>query len=168
MKKIYVLFMSSLLLLSCAKDDVSKPSEWPEWPTPSKPKIENAVLRGVNGETVVAAGDKVKFTAQVSDEYNDLVSFQLLVTMDGAEILNLSKGLSGRSAVIEEEATLPFVAGFQNGRPVAVSYTHLFNSWGRYSYLYSGWRNDAFHFFRGWKRKPGYAQLYQSFGIGRT
>ena len=66
----------------------------------------------------VAAGDKVKFTAQVSDEYNDLVSFQLLVTMDGAEILNLSKGLSGRSAVIEEEATLPFVAGFQNGRPV--------------------------------------------------
>lgn len=45
MKKIYVLFMSSLLLLSCAKDDVSKPSEWPEWPTPSKPKIENAVLR---------------------------------------------------------------------------------------------------------------------------
>ena len=59
--------------------------------TPSKPKIENAVLRGVNGETVVAAGDKVKFTAQVSDEYNDLVSFQLLVTMDGAEILNLSK-----------------------------------------------------------------------------
>ena len=118
MKKIYVLFMSSLLLLSCAKDDVSKPSEWPEWPTPSKPKIENAVLRGVNGETVVAAGDKVKFTAQVSDEYNDLVSFQLLVTMDGAEILNLSKGLSGRSAVIEEEATLPFVAGFQNGRPV--------------------------------------------------
>ena len=59
MKKIYVLFMSSLLLLSCAKDDVSKPSEWPEWPTPSKPKIENAVLRGVNGETVVAAGDKV-------------------------------------------------------------------------------------------------------------
>ena len=58
MKKIYVLFMSSLLLLSCAKDDVSKPSEWPEWPTPSKPKIENAVLRGVNGETVVAAGDK--------------------------------------------------------------------------------------------------------------
>ncbi len=73
---------------------------------------------GVNGETVVAAGDKVKFTAQVSDEYNDLVSFQLLVTMDGAEILNLSKGLSGRSAVIEEEATLPFVAGFQNGRPV--------------------------------------------------
>lgn len=118
MKKIYVLFMSSLLLLSCAKDDVSKPSEWPEWPTPSKPKIENAVLRGVNGETVVAAGDKVKFTAQISDEYNDLVSFQLLVTMDGAEILNLSKGLSGRSAVIEEEATLPFVAGFQNGRPV--------------------------------------------------
>jgi hypothetical protein len=73
MKKIYVLFMSSLLLLSCAKDDVSKPSEWPEWPTPSKPKIENAVLRGVNGETVVAAGDKVKFTAQISDEYNDLV-----------------------------------------------------------------------------------------------
>ena len=118
MKKIYVLFMSSLLLLSCAKDDVSKPSEWPEWPTPSKPKIENAVLRGVNGETVVAAGDKVKFTAQISDEYNDLVSFQLLVTMDGAEILNLSKGLSGRSTVIEEEATLPFVAGFQNGRPV--------------------------------------------------
>ena len=46
MKKIYVLFISSLLLFSCAKDDISKPSEWPEWPTPSKPKIENAVLRG--------------------------------------------------------------------------------------------------------------------------
>ena len=30
----------------------------------------------------------------------------------------MSKGLSGRSAVIEQEATLPFVAGFQNGRPV--------------------------------------------------
>lgn len=118
MKKIFIVFMSSLLLLSCADDDVSKPSEWPEWPTPSKPKIENAVLRGVNGETVVAAGDKVKFTAQISDEYNDLVSFQLSVTMDGAEILNLSKELSGRSTIVEEEATLPFVAGFQNGRPV--------------------------------------------------
>ncbi len=113
-----MIFVLSLLLFSCANDDVSKPSEWPEWPTPSKPKIENAVLRGVNGEKVVAAGNKVKFTAQISDEYNDLVSFQLLVTMDGSEILNLSKKLSGRSAVIEEEVTLPFVAGFQNGRPM--------------------------------------------------
>ena len=73
MKKIYVLFMSSLLLLSCAKDDVSKPSEWPEWPTPSKPKIENAVLRGVNGETVVAAGGKRKMRAQVNGKDNNFV-----------------------------------------------------------------------------------------------
>ena len=57
----------------------------------------------MNGETVVAAGDKVKFTAQVSDEYNDLVSFQLLVTMDGAEILNLSKGLSGRLRLLKRK-----------------------------------------------------------------
>lgn len=93
MKKIYVLFISSLLLFSCAKDDISKPSEWPEWPTPSKPKIENAVLRGVNGETVVAAGDKVKFTAQISDEYNDLVSFQLLVTMGWSRNFELVQGI---------------------------------------------------------------------------
>ena len=86
MKKIYVLFMSSLLLLSCAKDDVSKPSEWPEWPTPSNLN-RKCRIAGVNGETVVAAGDKVKFTAQISDEYNDLVSFQLLVTMDGGRNL---------------------------------------------------------------------------------
>ena len=111
------MFMSSFLLFSCAEDDINKPKEWPEWPTPSKPKIENATLRGLNGETEVAAGGVVKFTAQISDEYNDLVSFQLLVTMDGAEILNLSKELSGRSVTIEEEATLPFVAGFQNGHP---------------------------------------------------
>lgn len=116
MKKIFITFISSLLLFSCAEDDIKKP-EWPEWPTPSKPKIENAMLRGINGETIVAAGDVVKFSAQISDEYNDLVSFQLLVTMDGAEILNLSKELSGRSIIVEEEATLPFVAGFQNGRP---------------------------------------------------
>lgn len=118
MKKITAFFISSLLFLSCAKDDVNKPDKWPEWPTPSKPKIENAALRGVNGETIVAAGDKVKFTAEISDEYNDLVSFQLLVTMDGAEILNLSKKLSGRAAHVEEEVILPFVAGFRNGRPV--------------------------------------------------
>ena len=71
MKKIYVLFMSSLLLLSCAKDDVSKPSEWPEWPTPSKPKIENAVLRGVNGETVVsheAGTAELTLNAEITDD----------------------------------------------------------------------------------------------------
>ena len=59
MKKIYVLFMSSLLLLSCAKDDVSKPSEWPEWPTPSKPKINT--WREDKFERSVANGTETVF-----------------------------------------------------------------------------------------------------------
>ena len=113
MNRIIIFFMS-LVLASCAKEDIPRP-EWPEWPTLSAPKIENAVLRGTAGEEVVPAGGTIKFSADISDEGNDLVSYQLLITMDEAEILNISHPLSGRSAKIEEEAVLPFVAGFQTG-----------------------------------------------------
>lgn len=111
-KMIYCLVL--LVLASCSTKDVLRP-EWPEWPTVSKPKIENAVLRGINGATTVHAGDVVQFSADVSDENNDLVSCQLLITMNDAEILNISEALQGRSAKIEKKITLPFVAGFENG-----------------------------------------------------
>ncbi len=114
MNRILFLFLS-LLVVSCGNKDILRP-EWPEWPMSSAPKIENAILRGIEGEEIMPAGGTVRFSADVSDENNDLVSYQLLITMDDAEILNIAKPLSGRSAKIEQEAVLPFVAGFQTGR----------------------------------------------------
>ena len=70
----------------------------------------------------------------------------------------MSQMLLGRAAGLEATLTSP-----QPGGAVDLSIRGA----GTPIFIVDG-RNDAFHFFRGWKRKPGYAQLYQSFGIGRT
>lgn len=104
-----------MVFVSCANEDIVRP-EWPEWPNVSKPEIENAVLRSADGEEMVSAGSTVRFSADVHDEFNDLTSYRLLITMDDAEILNITQPLTGRSAKIEQDVVLPFVPGFQNGR----------------------------------------------------
>ncbi len=114
MKRIvYILFV--LIFISCQNKDITTP-QWPEWPNPSAPTIVHAALKGANGEIQIPAGGKIRFTADVSDTNNDLVSYQLLIRMDEAEILNITKNISGRSFKIVEEAVLPFVAGFKNGK----------------------------------------------------
>jgi hypothetical protein len=115
MKKIFIsMFLFSVLLFMACSEDIVKPDAWPEWPTPSKPKIENVLLRGINGETTVAAGQEVKFTAQISDEYNDLISWQLLAAMGDYVVKDTAETLSGRSASIDIAFTIPFEAGFLN------------------------------------------------------
>jgi hypothetical protein len=116
MKKIFFILSLLLVLASCA-DDVKGPSSWPDWPTISTPTITNAVLTGINGETTVNAGDSIKFSAKIADEANDLEAYQLLIMMNGSEILNKKGALSGRSQDISIKALLPFTPGFMTGKP---------------------------------------------------
>jgi hypothetical protein len=106
MKKIsFFIIVTSVLFFSC-EENVTKPDRWPDWP--SLPQIESAQLRGLNGETTVAAGDRVKFTAHVSDVYNDLASYQLEFKSGEITIASKTGVLSGSSVDIEFETVLPF------------------------------------------------------------
>ncbi|MDR1881334.1 MAG: hypothetical protein LBR26_00935 [Prevotella sp.] len=113
MKKyhLFILTVLSILFFSC-EDKVTKIDVWPEWP--SLPMIESAQLCGLNGETTVAAGDRVKFTARVSDSYNDLASYQLEFKSGGVIIASKTGTLSGAGADIEFETTLPFGAYYED------------------------------------------------------
>lgn len=108
---ILILTVLSVIFFSC-EDKVSKVDEWPEWP--SYPIIESAQLRGLNGEETVAAGDKVKFTAHVSDAYNDLASYQLEFKSGGITIASETGTLSGSGTDIEFETILPFGAYYED------------------------------------------------------
>lgn len=104
--------MFTLLFWQC-EDKVSKFDNWPEWP--SRPIIEQAQLRGLNDETTVAAGDKVRFTAQVNDDYNDLISYQLEFRSGGIVIDGENGTLSGSQADIDFETILPFGPYYEDG-----------------------------------------------------
>lgn len=104
---------ATTLFFSCADNNVTPPDAWPEWP--SLPQIESPQLRGLNGETTVSAGDRVRFTATVTDNYNDLASYTLEFKAGETIIASKNGTLSGSSAQIEFETIMPFGAYFSEG-----------------------------------------------------
>lgn len=117
--KILVVVFTGLLMLSCEAKDYNAPDTWPEWPALSVPTIENAVLTGLTGQTEITAGDLVKFTAHISDEANDLVSYELKILFGDKVLVQKEEQISGRSFDIDIQTKIPLSPGLQNGeRPV--------------------------------------------------
>ncbi len=107
---------------SC-KTKIDKYDNWPEWPTPSNPVIENVEVTPVDdpSSNIVAAGRKVKASASVSDEFNELTSASVVFKVGEDEIGRSVMELSGNSAEVDFEAEVPFIANLDNGARVSVS-----------------------------------------------
>lgn len=110
--KISIILFAALILASCQKK-VNKDVVWPVWA--SKPFVENAMLRGMNGETKVNAGDMVRFTARVYDKYNDLASYTLEFKAGNTVISSVPGIVKGASDTIELETIMPFGAYYEEG-----------------------------------------------------
>lgn len=112
-KYIFIVLSSILFFISCS-DDIDKPDAWPEWPTPSQPKIENAKLTALNGGTSIKAGDMVKFSANVSDEFNNLTSYEFIIAIGEQVIFSKTEKLGGNAEEISFETKFPFAANLDN------------------------------------------------------
>ncbi len=104
LKSLLIMAAASVLALSCNKEN------GPQATKPEAPVIENASLKGLNGESVVIVGSKVKFSADVTVKGSKLSVFSLEISK-GAEILASSEfTLEGTSATVEKEFDLPISA----------------------------------------------------------
>ncbi|MDR3061699.1 MAG: hypothetical protein LBU57_06260 [Dysgonamonadaceae bacterium] len=108
--KSILIVLGTLLLFSC-EEKINEP-EWPEWANISQPKFENAKLTGLNEETSIKANDLFRFTAKITDVYNDLTSFNISISMNNKIVFQKDVQLSGKEANIDLQAHMPFVANF--------------------------------------------------------
>ena len=123
-KKIIVL--STICAFFSCEDKINAP-EWPQWPNISQPKINDAKLSGINGETVLIAGAPFQFTATLTDTYNDLVSFSLSISMNNKIVFQKDVQVNGKEAVINLQGRVPFVADFTGNQKPVVRLTAINN-----------------------------------------
>lgn len=71
LKSFLILAAASVLAFSCKKDEPTVVTK------PEAPVIENASLKGLNGESVVIAGNNVKFSATLKVKGSKLGKFSL-------------------------------------------------------------------------------------------
>lgn len=104
LKSLLIMAAASALAFSCKKADT------PETVKPEAPVIENASLKGLNGESVVVVGSKVKFSADLSVKGSELSVFSLEISR-GADVLASAEfTLKGASATVTKEFDLPISA----------------------------------------------------------
>lgn len=104
LKSLLIMAAASALAFSCKKADT------PETVKPEAPVIENASLKGLNGESVVVVGSKLKFSADLSVKGSELSVFSLEISR-GADVLASAEfTLKGASATVTKEFDLPISA----------------------------------------------------------
>lgn len=108
---IIIVFLSIFTFSSC-ENTIDRPEQWPDWANISQPKIENAKLTGLNNESSINAGQSFKFTALISDIYNDLVSLNLSISINNREVFQKEVPLTGKESDINIQGYLPFIANF--------------------------------------------------------
>jgi hypothetical protein len=123
--KYIIVLLTACTVLSC-EDKINAP-EWPQWPNISQPKINNAALSGMNGETVLPSGASFRFTAEIVDAYNDLVSFSLSISMNNEIVFQKDVQLSGKEASINIQGRTPFPANFSGNQKPVVRLTAINN-----------------------------------------
>ncbi len=117
MKKEFIKYLSALPLLALlsltgCEDKVSKDVTWPEWA--SRPLIEDAAVTA-GGKAGIVAGESVKFSAHINDDYNELKSWSLTVKYGDNTVVTHEAALSGNDAEIEFEFVMPFAAKLDDG-----------------------------------------------------
>lgn len=106
-------FLLGLVVLASCEAKVNKDLVWPQWA--SRPLVEDASLTSLTGGKSVNAGDIVKFSAHVYDDYSDLASYTLEFKANNAVIASVAGTLSGSSADIYLETEMPFGAYYAEG-----------------------------------------------------
>ena len=107
-----IMILVALTVVSCA-EKVDKTVTWPEWA--SRPILTELKVVGEDGAKAIIAGEKVKFTASIVDEYNELKSYTEDVKNSGNEVVSITKDLSGNQANVELEFDMPFAAYLASG-----------------------------------------------------
>jgi hypothetical protein len=107
-----IMILVALTAVSCA-EKIDKTVTWPEWA--SRPILSELAVVGVDGAKAIIAGEKVKFTATIADEYNELKSYTVDVKYAGNEVVSITKDLNGNQANLEIEFDMPFAAYLASG-----------------------------------------------------
>ena len=107
-----IMFLVALTVVSCA-EKVDKTVTWPEWA--SRPILTELAVVGEGGAKAIIAGEKVKFTATIKDEYNELKSYTVDVKYAENEVVSITKDLSGNQANVDIEFDMPFAAYLADG-----------------------------------------------------
>ena len=107
-----IMILVALTVVSCA-EKVDKTVTWPEWA--SRPILTELKVVGEDGAKAIIAGEKVKFTATITDEYNELKSYTVDVKYSGKEVVTITKDVSGNQANVEIEFDMPFAAYLADG-----------------------------------------------------
>lgn len=101
LKSFLILAAASVLAFSCKKDEPTVVTK------PEAPVIENASLKGLNGESVVIAGNNVKFSATLKVKGSKLGKFSLEIRKEAEVLASAEFELEGTEAMVEKEFDLP-------------------------------------------------------------
>lgn len=101
LKSFLILAAASVLAFSCKKDEPTVVTK------PEAPVIENASLKGLNGESVVIAGNNVKFSATLKVKGSKLGKFSLEIRKEAEVLASTEFELEGTEALVEKEFDLP-------------------------------------------------------------
>lgn len=101
LKSFLILAAASVLAYSCKKDEPTVVTK------PEAPVIENASLKGLNGESVVIAGNNVKFSATLKVKGSKLGKFSLEIRKEAEVLASAEFELEGTEALVEKEFDLP-------------------------------------------------------------
>ena len=101
LKSFLILAAASVLAFSCKKDEPAVVTK------PEAPVIENASLKGLNGESVVIAGNNVKFSATLKVKGSKLGKFSLEIRKEAEVLASAEFELEGTEALVEKEFDLP-------------------------------------------------------------
>lgn len=100
LKSFLILAAASVLAFSCKKDEPTVVTK------PEAPVIENASLKGLNGESVVIAGNNVKFSATLKVKGSKLGKFSLEIRKEAEVLASAEFELEGTEALVEKEFDL--------------------------------------------------------------
>ena len=101
LKSFLILAAASVLAFSCKKDEPTVVTK------PEAPVIENASLKGLNGESVVIAGNNVKFSATLKVKGSKLGKFSLEIKKEAEVLASAEFELEGTETLVEKEFDLP-------------------------------------------------------------
>lgn len=101
LKSFLILAAASVLAFSCKKDEPAVVTK------PEAPVIENASLKGLNGESVVIAGNNVKFSATLKVKGSKLGKFSLKIKKEAEVLASAEFELEGTETLVEKEFDLP-------------------------------------------------------------
>ena len=101
LKSFLILAAASVLAFSCKKDEPAVVTK------PEAPVIENASLKGLNGESVVIAGNNVKFSATLKVKGSKLGKFSLEIKKEAEVLASAEFEREGTETLVEKEFDLP-------------------------------------------------------------